>query len=154
MSRQTIARIVTILVLVAALGVVVARKIDFRAAAQPPRPQDAVYAMLEAARNGDVPKYLASYTGSMAESLERARSESSDFSKYLRDMNASLKGVAVMEPQTQPDGQVQLRVEYVYDDRNESQFFYLVKTSGGWKISRIETAERVKTLIPYGTPVQ
>ena len=110
--------------------------------------------MLDAARNGDVARYLASYTGEMAQALARAKSDSPDFAKYLRDSNAQLKGIAVMEPQPQPDGQVELRVEYVYQDRNEAQFFFLTKTPGGWKISRVETSERVKTIVPYGTPVQ
>jgi len=30
----------------------------------------------------------------------------------------------------------------------------LEKTTGGWKIARVDSAERVKTLVPYGTPVQ
>lgn len=157
MNRQTLARIVTVAILLAVLGWVVARKTDFRAkfAAQPQAtPQDAVYAMLDAARNGDVSTYLASYTDEMALALDRARKDSPDFAKYLRESNAALKGIAVMEPQPQPDGSVELRVEYVYEDRNEAQFFFLEKTSGRWKISRVETSERVKTLIPYGTPVQ
>lgn len=155
MKNKTAARTVTILVLAGAVGVIVARKTDFRfAERQEAKPQDAIYAMLDAARNGDVARYLASYTGEMAQSLERAKSDSSDFAKYLRDSGAGLKGIAVMEPQPQPDGQVELRVEYVYQDRNEAQFFFLSKTRDGWKISRVETSARVKTIIPYGTPVQ
>ncbi len=113
MNRQSAARIVTILVLIGALAVVIARKTDFRfsrAAEQEAKPQEAIYAMLDAARNGDVPRYLASYTGEMAQELTRAKNDSPDFAKYLRDANAQLKGIAVMEPQPQPDGQVELRV--------------------------------------------
>jgi hypothetical protein len=47
-----------------------------------------------------------------------------------------------------------VRVEYVYQDRNEAQTMYLEKASSGWKITRVDGAERVKTLVPYGTPVQ
>ncbi len=117
-------------------------------------PQDAIYAMLDAARTGDVKKYMANYTGQMEQSLQRAKSDSADFAKYLRDSNAALKGIAVMEPQSLSDREVKARVEYVYEDRNEVQFFYLEKSRDGWKISRVESAERVKTLVPYGTPVQ
>ena len=158
MKKTAAARIVTILVLACALGVIVARKADFRLARfndqQEAKPQDAIYAMLDAARTGDVGRYMASYTGEMAQSLAQAKSDSPDFAKYLRDSNAQLKGIAVMEPQPQSDGQVELRVEYVYQDRNEVQFFFLAKTPAGWRISRVETSERVKTIIPYGTPVQ
>ena len=160
MSKQAKARIVTILILAIALGVIVVRKADLRASLtgltqrSQATPQDAIYAMLDAARNGDVKKYMSAYAGEMAQSLERARSESADFAKYLRESNAALKGIAVMEPESQSDGAVKVRVEYVYQDRNEAQFFYLQKTVGTWKIARIETAERVKTIVPYGTPVQ
>jgi hypothetical protein len=159
-SKQARARILTILILTAALGAVVVRRVDLRASLagltqrSDTTPQDAIYAALDAARNGDVNKYMASYTGEMWQSLARARAESGDFAKYLRDSNAGLKGIAVMEPQPQPEGGVKVRVEYVYQDRNEAQFFYLQKTAQGWRISRVETAERVKTIIPYGTPVE
>jgi hypothetical protein len=154
------AQIVTMLVLVVALGVIVVRKADLRgsiagfAQRQDPTPQDAIYAMLDAARAGDVKKYLASYTGEMEQSLERAKSESADFAKYLRDSNAALKGIAVTEPQPLSDREVKARVEYVYQDRNEVQYFYLQKLPGGWKIARVDSAGRVKTLVPYGTPVK
>ena len=160
MNKQTRARIVTVLILGIALGAIVTRKADLRASIAgltsrtEATPQDAIYAMLDAARSGDVRKYVASYTGEMAQSLQRAKGESQDFPKYLRDSNAAIKGIAVMEPERQSDHEIKVRVEYVYQDRNEAQFFFLDKTSSGWKISRVETAERVKTLIPYGTPVQ
>jgi hypothetical protein len=31
---------------------------------------------------------------------------------------------------------------------------YLERTPAGWKIARVDSAERIKTLVPYGTPVQ
>jgi hypothetical protein len=160
MSKQAIARVVTVVVLVVALGVVFARKDDLRPSLTgltrrtEQSPQDAIYAMLDAARNGDVKKYVASYSGQIAQSLERARNESHDFAAYLRDSNAALKGVAVMDPQPQSEREVKVRVEYVYQDRNEAQLYYLEKARDGWKIAKVETAERVKTVIPYGTPVQ
>ena len=47
-----------------------------------------------------------------------------------------------------------MRVEYVYQDRNEAQMMFLEKAQGGWRIARVDGTERVKTLVPYGTPVQ
>ena len=150
----------TILVLSAVLVVIFARKGDLRASLagltqrSEAAPEDAIYAMLDAARNGNVKNYLASYSGQMAQSLERAKAESPDFAGYLRDSNAALKGIAVMDPQPLSEREVRVRVEYVYQDRNEAQFFYLEKARRGWTISRVEPAERVRTVIPYGTPVQ
>jgi len=160
MNKDRQARIITTLILVFALGVVVVQKTDIGVSIRgltqgaEPTPQDAIYAMLDAARAGNVKKYMANYTGQMEQSLQRARADSADFAKYLRDSNAALKGIAVMEPQALSDREVKARVEYVYEDRNEVQFFYLENSRQGWKISRVESAERVKTLVPYGTPVQ
>jgi ketosteroid isomerase-like protein len=119
-------------------------------------PQDAVYALLDAARAGDIEKYLAAYTGPMVAALRESAAETGTaaFVRYLRDSNAAIKGVAVSEPQALTDREVKLRVEYVYQDRNEAQWMYLEKASGGWKIVRVDGVERAKTLVPYGTPVQ
>jgi hypothetical protein len=171
LNRQRIAQVLTILTLAAALSAAVARQNGWKmpawsavtgslsAARRPAEatPQDAIYAMLDAARDGDVKKYLASYTGTMETALRQSIAESSEaaFRKYLQDTNAALKGVAVMGPDAAPgDREVKVRVEYVYQDRNEAQTMNLEKTSSGWKIARVDSAERVKTLVPYGTPVQ
>ena len=50
--------------------------------------------------------------------------------------------------------QVKVRVEYVFQDRNEVQFLFIEKTPAGWKMSRVDSAERLETLTPYGAPVQ
>lgn len=121
-----------------------------------PTPQDAIYAMLDAAREGDVAKYLDSFGGVLADALRRAASERGEaaFAQYLRESNTPVKGIAVEEPQPAAGGEVRVRVELVYADRNEAQFYYLTKPSGGerWRILRLDTSERVKTLVPYGSP--
>ena len=163
MNKQRIAQILTMLILAGVLGATLIKKNGWtfritRAAIQPAQatPEDAIYAMLDAARKGDVQKYLASYSGTMQTSLRQSIAESSNtaFSQYLQDTNAALKGVAVMAPEITSDREAKARVEYVYQDRNEAQNMYLEKTTTGWKITRVETAQRVKTLIPYGTPVK
>src|SRR5262249_3493213 len=151
--------IATIAALLLALGVALVQKQGWlwRASAQtePASPQDAVYAMLDAARAGNVAAYLASYTGSMAASLGQSVRESAvaGFGRYLRDSNAAIKGVAISDPQQTAGNAVSLRVEYVYEQRNEAQTVHLEKVNGAWKIARVEGAERIKTLVPYGTPV-
>jgi len=162
MNKQRIAQILTVLILAGMLVGTLAKKNGWtlrttRAAMQPTQatPEDAIYAMLDAARKGDVQKYLAAYSGTMQTSLRQSIAESSNsaFGQYLQDTNAALKGVAVMAPEITSDREAKARVEYVYQDRNEAQNMYLEKTTTGWKITRVETAQRVKTLIPYGTPV-
>lgn len=168
MTKERQKHLITIAVLALAAGLALAAKNGWRLPAlrqsmtpvlaprQEPTPQDSIYAMLDAARAGDVNAYLACYTGQMRTAIEASIRESTPegFAKYLRDSNAAIKGVAVGEPETLGDSEVKLRVEYVYQDRNEAQTMYLEKLSGGWKAARVDGTQRVKTLVPYGTPVQ
>jgi hypothetical protein len=169
MTKERKTQVATITVLAAALGVVLAQKTGWKLSqvkvsdiVQPaapkaePSPQNAIYAMLDAARAGDVKAYLASYSGQMDAALKQSLAETTEkgFAKYLIDSNAAVKGIAISEPQPLTDREVKVRVEYVYQDRNEAQTMYLEKGAAGWKIARVDGAERVKTLVPYGTPVQ
>jgi hypothetical protein len=147
MTRERKAQSLTFAVLAIALGIALLRGVRFRTV--PTEPQDTIYAMLNAAKAGDVKGYLAAYTGSMEEALRQSVSES-----YLRESTAGVKGTAVSDPEKISSTQVKIRVEYIYQDRNETQIMYLDQTPKGWKISRTENQERVKTLIPYGTPVK
>ena len=160
MTRDRKAQIITVLVLAVAAGIAVGRKDGFTLGASPPKadpsPQDSIYAMLDAAREGKVSEYLAAHTGQMEQSLRKAVAEATEdgFSKYLKETNAPIKGVALHDPQTLTDREVKVRVEYVFADRNEVQFVYLEKSGSSWKVSRVDAAERIKTLVPYGTPVR
>ncbi len=154
MTRETKVRVLTAVVLTIALGAGLARKAR-RAQTEAADPQDAVYAMLQAARAGNVKAYLSSHTGQMEATLRRMLSETTeaDFAARLRESNADIKGVAVSD--TQVNGRTaSAKVEYVYQDRNEQQTVYLEKASAGWKIARADNEDRIKTLIPYGTPVK
>lgn len=162
MNQQRKAQVITLTVLLGAAGVAVVARSGWRlslpaaAVKAEATPQDAIYNMLDAARDGDVSKYLSHYTGQMEASLKQAIAESTEagFARYLKESNAAIKGVAINEPQALTDREVKVRVEYVYQDRNEVQQMYLEKGAGPWKIARVDSAERVKTLVPYGTPVQ
>ncbi len=154
MTRETKVRVLTAVVLTIALGAGLARKAR-RAQTEAADPQDAVYAMLQAARAGNVKAYLCSHTGKMEATLRRMLSETTeaDFAARLRESNADIKGVAVSD--TQVNGRTaSAKVEYVYQDRNEQQTVYLEKAPAGWKIARADNEDRIKTLIPYGTPIK
>jgi hypothetical protein len=143
------ARVITI-VMLTAIGLFIAtRKREPQPTALVSKPQDAIYAMLDAARTGDVEQYLSYYTGGLAESLRQSVT-----GKYLRETNEPIKGIAVNEPQQITDREVKVRVEFVYQDRNEAQIFYLQKAGEQWRIANLGTAERLKTLAPYGSPAQ
>src|SRR5260370_32812083 len=107
MNKQRIAQILTVLILAGVLGGTLIKKNRWtfrttRAAMRPAdaTPEDAIYSMLDAARKGDVQKYLASYSGPMQASLRQSIAESSNsaFGQYLQDTNAALKGVAGSAP--------------------------------------------------------
>jgi hypothetical protein len=160
MTKERKIHVASITVLLLTAGIAMSLKSDWplgRAVQKSPAgPQDTIYGMLDAARTGNVTSYLASYTGALQASLREAVRESSEkgFAKYLQESNASIKGVAVSEPQQLSEATVSVRVEYVYGDRNEAQSLRLEKMNGEWKIAGVDGAERVKTLVPYGTPVK
>ena len=50
------------------------------------------------------------------------------------------------------DTEAQVRVEYVYGNRNEVQNVYLRKDSR-WRIVKVAGSEQIKTLLPFGSTV-
>jgi hypothetical protein len=158
MTKERKAQAITVLVLAGGLGAALYRKGTFDRMSLPAAisqqkaeatPQDTIYAMLDAAREGNVDQFLGAYGGDLQSSLRRSVTP-----QYLKDMNSPIKGVALNDPAPISEREVKVRVEYVFQDRNEAQIFYLEKAGADWKITRVENSERVKTLVPYGTPVQ
>lgn len=145
MKRPQAATVVTVAVMAGLAATAILRRQPKPASG----PKETIYAMLDAARAGSTSAYLAQYTGSLAAQLQQAVSAS-----YLKASNAEIKGVAISEPQFVSDREATVRVEYVYEDRNEVQTVYVQQAGGAWKIARVDSAERVKTLAPYGAPVQ
>jgi hypothetical protein len=156
MTRERTAQVATVAILAAALVLVAVKRGGWKARAAPVTPQDTVYRMLDAARDGDVRAYLGCYTGQMDSTLRQIVTEKGApaLAAYIRNFNASIKGVALQEPQPVSDREVRLRVEFVYQDRNEAQLYYLEQAGGEWKISRLENTQGVQTPVPYGTPVE
>jgi hypothetical protein len=118
-------------------------------------PDDAIYAMLDAARAGDTRAYLASFSGALHEQLLQVVKEQSEasFAAYLRSQNAAYQGVAVSVTDRPSDIEAQVRVEYIYSNRNEVQSMYLRREAARWRIVKVAGSEQVKTLVPYGTAV-
>jgi hypothetical protein len=119
-------------------------------------PQSAIYATLNAARAGDIKAYLAGFTGRLSVDLQRTVAEYGEaaFSEYLHRSNTEIRGVVVKDPHELRDNEVSALVEYVFQDRNEAQTMYLNRSAAGWKIARIDGDQRIKVLIPYGTPIR
>jgi len=165
MSTHRKAQFATAVVLFLALALVAARNAGWRwqgwqvhstsAAAVEPEPQDTIYAMLAAARSGDVQSYLAAYTGEIAASLRQNAGESGPaaFRKYLQESSIDVKGIALSDAERITDTEAKVRMQFIFADRQEGQPVYLRKTPQGWRISGIGDQERIKVLVPYGTPV-
>lgn len=120
-------------------------------------PQEAIYAMFEAARAGNVETYAAQFGGALAPSVRQMIAErgSARFGVYLAEMHKPVKGLAVDAPQPVSDRQARVRIEFVYADRNEAQVVHLERTAGAampWKVVRLEKVERSRTVVPYGAP--
>ena len=155
MKKERIAQGLTVLLMGAILGFFAYRK---RGAApreaEASAPESAVWRMVEASRDADPERYLESYTGEMERLLRRNSLEmgSPKFREYLSATYRQVKGIAVSAPQMISPSEGHMSVEYVYADHNETQQVYVRRMGREWKIFRVESAERIKTLIPYGTP--
>lgn len=167
MNKDARAQAVTITLIVVALAVIAWNRGGFEAlrwstdrpsvfgpARHTAGPRDVIYAMLDAARDGKVEEYLDCYAGRMERTLRQSRAEmgSERFAEYLRERNEDIKGIAMNAP-IESSGETEVRVEYVYADRNEVQEFFLSQEDGAWKIAEVSAIRRVETLVPYGTPV-
>ena len=168
MTRERQAQVATVALLVAGLGFVAMKRSGWQASAATlssllttrapagSTPQETVYRMMDAARDGNVRAYLGCFTGEMQTTLRQIVAEKGEgaLESYIRNFNASVKGVALQEPTSVAEREVRIRVEFVYRDRNEAQTYYLDRSGGSWKIARQENAEGVKTPVPYGTTVE
>jgi hypothetical protein len=118
-------------------------------------PEDTVYGMLDAARAGDTTQYVDTFAGPLRRQVEQVMRESgrSQFAAYLATQSGAFQSVAVSVTEQPSDAEARLRVEYVYNNRNEVQTFHLKKDSGRWAIIGISGTDQIKTLIPFGTAV-
>jgi hypothetical protein len=126
---------------------------------EPPRPETAIWAAVDAAKAGDVARYLALFAQPMRGQLEESRKEMGEaaFRDYLVKTASQPKGIALSsldDPQAPPGATARYRVEFVFADRNEVQQYTVQNAGRQWQIARVDSAERIKTLIPYGTPVE
>jgi hypothetical protein len=148
------AQFLTLALLAAIVGLIVYKK---RPAPAPVEsgPESAIWRMVDASRAADPEKYLACYSGEMERQLRQNYREmgAERFQEYLAGTHRQIKGIAVSPPQMSSAGEGRIAVEYVYQDRNEVQQVVVRREGGQWKIVQVESAERIKTLVPYGTPV-
>jgi hypothetical protein len=117
-------------------------------------PEDAIYSMIDAERAGNTKAYLDSFTGSMRNNLLQMIEENSEskFASYLT-RNATFQGVAVAVIDRPGTTDAQVRVEFVYGDRNEVQNMYLRREGQQWRVYRTAGAEQQATPFAFGSRV-
>lgn len=126
----------------------------FRSGRASSSPEDAIYSMIDAERVGNTKAYLDSFTGSMRNDLLQMIKENSEsrFASYLTQ-NATFQGVAVRVIDRPSTTDAQVRVEYIYGDRNEVQTLYLKREGERWTVCQIAGAERQATPFVFGSRV-
>jgi hypothetical protein len=154
--KKRLPAIVTILLIAGALVFLTQRerlsgwKWETKTAATP---EDVVWRMSDATRDGDVQAYLDCFSGALKQNLQKTAADMGEaqFSQYLKKLNDEVTGVAVSDLEQANEGTATLNVEFVFRGRNEAQKHSFEIVAGVWKITRIDGAQQIKTLIPYGT---
>ncbi len=116
-------------------------------------PGDCVREMAGHGREGRIEAYLDCFAGPLREELAQARAASGDaaFAALLRGRAAPVRGIAIYEEEARDANSARLRVEWVFDDRNEIQSFTLRQEGGRWKVVQMQEADYTKPEIAYGT---
>jgi len=119
-------------------------------------PEDVVWRMSDATREGSVQAYLDCFSGPLKQNLQKTADDmgESHFSRYLKELSEEVTGIAVSDLKQANEETASLKVEFVFRGRNETQIHSFKLLAGGWKITEVDGAEQIKTLIPYGTDVR
>ncbi|MBI5687776.1 MAG: hypothetical protein HZC54_22115 [Verrucomicrobia bacterium] len=118
-------------------------------------PEDAIQAMLDASRRGDVRTYLDCFTDAMRPQLDATRQQMGEarFREYLAESQAPMMGVATTRlAEARPD-RARIEVEFILRDKNQRQTVELKNEGGQWRIEAMSQAVHAKPPIPYGTKV-
>ncbi len=118
-------------------------------------PEDVIWRMIDAAREGNSEAYLDCFSGALRQNLEKTAAEMGEqrFREYLRQLNDQIVGVATSEPERLGEREARLSVEFVYRGKTETQKHHFRLVDGSWKIEQIDSAAARQNVIPYGTEV-
>jgi hypothetical protein len=154
-DRNRIGRRAMAGLVVAAMGILLWFAPKRQPATGPPAdPVDRVTAMIDAARTGDVPGYLACLSGSALRQAEsQIGGDAERFGEFLRAGLAGLNGLAFHDQEQPAADRLRLTVERVFADYNERQTLELVRVGDRWSIQEMSPMARYVPTIRYGTPV-
>ena len=151
-KSQAVAVGLTILVLV---GVLILTRRNQKPGPVAEGPEAAVWSVFDASKNGDVRTYLSCFTDDLERTLRKTAEMMTEpkFADYLKQTNRAVKGFVVSDINQPRADEATLKVELVYQDKNEVQEYYLKRVGSAWKVRDVRSTERVRTLVPYGTEV-
>jgi len=151
-------RVVTACVSIAVVGWLVSAGLrsQGKLAVKEQKPEDVVLAMFNAMERGDVKAYLSLLDGKAKERVMLFLREVGwkEFGRQLQRMHDGIKGIAVLPDEFASEDEVKLKVELVFEGKNETQSFRLKRYGRQWKIIELTQPEHQPQAIPYGTPVR
>jgi hypothetical protein len=153
--KQRLPAIITILLIISAIVFFARRHQTTSTSKAPVTPEDVIWRMSDAAREGDVNAYLDCFDGALKSNLQRTVAEMGEaqFSQYLKRLNGEMTGIAVSDFERVSENEATLRVEFVFRGKNEAQKHHFKLINGDWKIEKLDGAEQIKPLTPYGSDV-
>lgn len=154
--KKKLPAIITLVLIASALVFLTGRERWSKISSSPASPEEVVWRMSDAAREGDVRAYLDCFGGALRQKLEKTASEmgASEFSRYLKKLNDEITGIAVSDLEQMDQQTARLRVEFVFRGKSEAQTHYFNLADGEWKIDGVEDAERVNALIPTASAAE
>ncbi|MEW6212799.1 MAG: hypothetical protein AB1631_31020, partial [Acidobacteriota bacterium] len=97
--KKRLPAIITVLLIALALAYLIGRERWSKMKSSPASPEDVIWRMSDAAREGDVRSYLDCFSGTLRQQIEKTASEmgESEFSRYLKKLNDEITGIAVSD---------------------------------------------------------
>ena len=153
--KQRLPAIITVLLIISAIAYFAKRNQPASTNDAPVTPEDVIWRMSDAAREGDVNAYLDCFDGALKNNLQRTVAEmgAAQFSQYLKRLNGEMTGIAVSDFEQVSENEATLRVEFVFRGKNEAQKHHFKLVNGVWRIDKLDGAEQIKPLTPYGSSV-
>ncbi len=152
--KKLLPTIVTTLLIVVS-GVYLAQRSRSINSESATNPEDVIWRMMDAAREGNSEAYLDCFSGALRQNLERTAAEMGNqrFREYLRRLNDQIVGLATSDLERLGETEARLNVEFVYRGKTETQKHHFRLVDGSWKIEQIDSAAARQNVIPYGTEV-
>jgi hypothetical protein len=153
--KQRLPAIITVLLIISAIAFFAKRNQPASTIKAPVAPEDVIWRMSDAAREGNVNAYLDCFDGALKSNLQRTVAEMGEaqFSQYLKRLNGEMTGIAVSDFEQISENEATLRVEFVFRGKNEAQKHHFKLINGAWKIEKLDGAEQIKPLTTYGSDV-